>query len=41
MGWSSWNYIRQDPTAANIEAQARAMVSSGLNSAGYVYVYVD
>ncbi|HEX4787030.1 MAG TPA: CBM35 domain-containing protein [Actinospica sp.] len=41
MGWSSWSYIRHDPTAANIEAQARAMVSSGLSSAGYLYVNVD
>jgi alpha-galactosidase len=41
MGWSSWSYIRHDPTAANIEAQARAMVSSGLGSAGYDYVNVD
>ena len=41
MGWSSWSYIRHDPTAANIEAQARAMVSSGLASAGYLYVNVD
>ena len=23
MGWSSWSYIRHDPTAANIEAQAK------------------
>ena len=41
LGWSSWSYIRHDPTAANIEAQARAMVSSGLNTAGYLYVNVD
>ncbi len=41
MGWSSWSYIRHDPTAANIEAQANAMVSSGLASAGYLYVNVD
>jgi alpha-galactosidase len=41
LGWSSWSYIRHDPTAANIEAQARAMVSSGLKSAGYLYVNVD
>ncbi|MBR7830531.1 alpha-galactosidase [Actinospica sp. MGRD01-02] len=41
LGWSSWSYIRHDPTAANIEAQARAMVSSGLASAGYLYVNVD
>ena len=41
MGWSSWSYIRHDPTAANIEAQANAMKSSGLSSAGYLYVNVD
>ena len=41
MGWSSWSYIRHDPTAANIEAQANAMKSSGLASAGYIYVNVD
>ena len=41
MGWSSWSYIRHDPTAANIEAQANAMVSSGLSSAGYLYANVD
>jgi alpha-galactosidase len=41
MGWSSWSYIRHDPTAANIEAEANAMVSSGLSSAGYLYVNVD
>ena len=41
LGWSSWSYIRHDPTAADIEAQAKAMVSSGLSSAGYLYVNVD
>ncbi|WP_307846787.1 alpha-galactosidase D [Actinospica durhamensis] len=41
MGWSSWSYIRHDPTAANIEAQANALKSSGLSAAGYVYVNVD
>ena len=41
MGWSSWSYIRHDPTAANIEAEAKAMVSNGLNTAGYIYVNVD
>ncbi|MGH3158902.1 MAG: hypothetical protein ACRDNF_20340 [Streptosporangiaceae bacterium] len=25
MGWSSWSFIRHDPTAAKIEAQAKAM----------------
>jgi alpha-galactosidase len=41
MGWSSWSDVRYDPTAADIEAQAAAMVSSGLSSAGYDYVNVD
>jgi alpha-galactosidase len=41
MGWSSWSFIRHDPTAADIEAQAAALVSSGLAAAGYDYVNVD
>jgi alpha-galactosidase len=41
MGWSSWSFIRHDPTAADIEAQAAAMASSGLASAGYDYINVD
>lgn len=41
LGWSSWSFIRQNPTAAEIEAQADAMVSSGLASLGYQYVNID
>jgi alpha-galactosidase len=41
MGWSSWSFLRQHPTAAGVEAQAAAMVSSGLSSAGYDYVNTD
>ena len=41
LGWSSWSFIRHDPTAANIEAQASAMKSSGLAKAGFQYVNVD
>jgi hypothetical protein len=41
MGWSSWSFIRHDPTAANIEAQAKAMKSSGLAGVGYRYVNID
>lgn len=41
MGWSSWSFVRDDPTAADIEAQAAALVSSGLSSVGYDYVNVD
>ncbi|HEY3956298.1 MAG TPA: NEW3 domain-containing protein [Streptosporangiaceae bacterium] len=41
MGWSSWSFIRHDPTAAKIEAQARAMKASGLAAVGYQYVNID
>src|ERR1700678_2296195 len=42
MGWSSWSFIRHDPTAADIEEQAAAMASSGLKAAGYDYInFVD
>lgn len=41
LGWSSWSFIRHDPTAAGIEAQARAMKTSGLARAGFQYVNVD
>jgi alpha-galactosidase len=41
MGWSTWNFIGRDPTAANVEAQARALKSSGLLAAGYNYVNID
>jgi Alpha galactosidase A/NPCBM-associated, NEW3 domain of alpha-galactosidase/Alpha galactosidase C-terminal beta sandwich domain/Carbohydrate binding module (family 35) len=41
LGWSSWSFIRQDPTAAKIEAQAAAMKSSGLARAGFQYVNLD
>jgi hypothetical protein len=41
LGWSSWSFIRHDPTAAGIEAQAKAMKTSGLARAGFQYVNVD
>src|SRR5882757_818336 len=41
LGWSSWSFIRHNPTAAKIEAQADAMKSSGLAAAGFQYVNVD
>ncbi|QMU69986.1 glycoside hydrolase family 27 protein [Streptacidiphilus sp. P02-A3a] len=41
LGWSSWSYVRHDPTAAVIDAQADAMKSSGLAAAGYQYVNID
>jgi hypothetical protein len=41
MGWSSWSFLRHDPTEANVEAQAKAMKDSGLARAGYQYVNLD
>jgi alpha-galactosidase len=41
MGWSSWSFLRNHPTAASIEAQARALTSSGLAAHGYRYVNLD
>ncbi|HEX3493680.1 MAG TPA: RICIN domain-containing protein [Streptosporangiaceae bacterium] len=41
MGWSSWSFLRSDPTAAKIEAEASALVSSGLAAHGYDYVNLD
>jgi Lamin Tail Domain/Alpha galactosidase A/Alpha galactosidase C-terminal beta sandwich domain/NPCBM-associated, NEW3 domain of alpha-galactosidase len=41
MGWSSWSFLRMNPTAATVEAQAKAMVSSGLAKAGFQYVNLD
>jgi alpha-galactosidase len=41
MGWSSWSYLRHSPTAANVEAQASAMASSGLKADGYDYINLD
>jgi hypothetical protein len=41
MGWSSWSFLRERPTAASVEAQARALKSSGLAAVGYRYVNVD
>lgn len=41
MGWSSWSYLRAHPSASAVEAQAKALVTSGLASHGYVYVNID
>ncbi len=40
MGWSTWSYIGTNPTAANIEAQAKVEASS-LKAYGYNYVLMD
>jgi hypothetical protein len=41
MGWSSWSFVRRNPTEATIKAQAAAMKNSGLSAHGFVYVNVD
>ncbi len=41
MGWSSWSFVRRNPTEATIKAQAAAMKNSGLSSHGFVYINVD
>ena len=39
--WSSWSFLRSAPTAAKIEAEARALKSSGLSAHGHDYVNLD
>ena len=41
LGWSSWSFIREQPTAATLEAQAHAMQNSGLQQLGYEYINLD
>ena len=41
MGWSSWSFVRRNPTATIMNAQADAMKHSGLADHGYLYVNLD
>jgi hypothetical protein len=41
MGWSSWSFVRKNPTEAAIKAQAQAMHDSGLSAHGFGYVNID
>lgn len=41
LGWSSWSFLREHPTAAKVEAQARALRQSGLQKVGYNYINLD
>jgi hypothetical protein len=41
LGWSSWSFLRKTPTAAKLEAQARALHESGLQKMGYAYINLD
>ena len=41
LGWSSWSFLRKEPTADKLEAQALAMRDSGLQKLGYTYINLD
>lgn len=41
LGWSSWSFLRAQPTAAKFEAQARALRDSGLQNLGYDRINLD
>ncbi|MCF8459262.1 MAG: glycoside hydrolase family 27 protein [Flavobacteriales bacterium] len=41
MGWSSWNHFHIDINEQLIKEQADAMVSSGMNDAGYSFINID
>ena len=41
MGWSSWNSFSNTVSSAVIMQQAKALVASGAQKAGYEYVNID
>src|SRR4051812_22205 len=41
LGWSSWSFVRRNPSAQIIEDTADAMTSSGLTEVGYKNVNID
>ena len=41
MGWSSWSFLRLGADAAQVEGEARALRSTGLEAAGYKYINID
>ena len=41
MGWNSWNKFAGRITDADVRTMADAMVSSGMNNVGYVYINID
>lgn len=41
LGWSSWSFLRKNPSTENVKAQARALQESGLQKVGYEYVNLD
>jgi hypothetical protein len=41
MGWSGWSFLRLGADTAQVEGEAKALVSTGLAAAGYQYVNLD
>jgi Alpha galactosidase A/Alpha galactosidase C-terminal beta sandwich domain len=41
LGWSSWSFLRKQPTADKFKSQALALHNSGLQKIGYEYVNLD
>src|ERR1051326_6717818 len=41
LGWSSWSFIRKNPTADIMKAQALALHNSGLQKIGYQHINLD
>ncbi|MGZ3471889.1 MAG: hypothetical protein ACXWO1_19835, partial [Isosphaeraceae bacterium] len=41
MGWNGYNHFYLRVNEATVEAEARALVSSGMETAGYRYVNLD
>lgn len=41
MGWNGYNHFSRNVTASIAEAEARAIVSSGMKAVGYTYVNLD
>lgn len=41
MGWSTWNFFREQADEEKVNDAANAMIESGLVEAGYVYLNID
>lgn len=41
MGWNSWNHFACEVSDAIVRAQADAVVTTGMKSAGYLYILID
>src|SRR5579864_6405167 len=41
MGWNSWNHFACEVSDVVVRAQADALVTTGMRSAGYMYVLID